>query len=65
MGKQLIYTKDSNGNRQGGLMNRSQAKIASGSTLFIANNGKAYKPDKLSEMVTRYVKLSCMKRGGA
>lgn len=26
MGKQLIYTKDSKGNRQGGLINRSQAR---------------------------------------
>ena len=41
------------------------ANIASGSTLFLANNGKAYKPGKLSEMVGRYVKLSGMKRGGA
>ena len=41
------------------------ANIASSSTLFLANNGKAYKPGKLSEMVGRYVKLSGMKRGGA
>lgn len=41
------------------------ANIASGSTLFLANNSKAYKPGKLSEMVGRYVKLSGMKRGGA
>jgi integrase/recombinase XerD len=41
------------------------ASIASGSTLFLANNGKQYKPGKLSEMVGRYVRLSGMKRGGA
>jgi len=44
----------------------SFANIASsGSTLFLANNGKQYKPGKLSEMVGRYVRLSGMKRGGA
>ena len=41
------------------------AKISSGSTLFLANNGKRYKAGKLSEMVGRYVRLSGMKRGGA
>lgn len=41
------------------------ASIASGSTLFLANNCKQYKPGKLSEMVGRYVRLSGMKRGGA
>lgn len=41
------------------------AQISSGSTLFLANNGKQYKPGKLSEMVGRYVRLSGMKRGGA
>lgn len=41
------------------------ANISSGSTLFLANNGKQYKAGKLSEMVGRYVRLSGMKRGGA
>jgi integrase/recombinase XerD len=41
------------------------ASIASGSALFLANNGKQYKAGKLSEMVGRYVRLSGMKRGGA
>ena len=41
------------------------ASIASGSALFLANNGKQYKAGKLSEMVGRYVRLCGMKRGGA
>ncbi|MCP4984800.1 MAG: tyrosine-type recombinase/integrase [Colwellia sp.] len=39
--------------------------IGSGSTLFLANNGKRYTPNKLSEMASRYVKLSGIKRAGA
>ena len=33
--------------------------------LFLANNGKAYKPGKLSEMVSRYIRLAGIKRFGA
>ena len=39
--------------------------IGSGSALFLANNGKRYKPNKLSDMVSRYVKLSGIKRAGS
>lgn len=39
--------------------------IASGSALFLANNGKRYKPNKLSDMVSRYVKLAGIKRAGS
>ncbi len=39
--------------------------IGSGGTLFLANNGKRYNANKLSEMAGRYVKLSGFKRAGA
>lgn len=41
------------------------AFLASGSTLFLANNGKRYEPHKLSDMVSRYVKLAGIKRAGS
>jgi len=41
------------------------AFIGTGDTLFLANNGKAYLPNKLSEMAARYVKLAGIKRTGA
>lgn len=37
----------------------------SGSALFLANNGKRFKPNKLSDMVSRYVKLAGIKRAGS
>jgi integrase/recombinase XerD len=39
--------------------------IGSGSTLFLANNGKRYQPGKLSEMAAKYVKMAGLKRSGA
>jgi integrase/recombinase XerD len=39
--------------------------IHSGSALFLANNGKSFKPNKLSDMVSRYVKLAGIKRAGS
>jgi integrase/recombinase XerD len=39
--------------------------ISSGSALFLANNGKRFKPNKLSDMVSRYVKLAGIKRAGS
>nr|WP_241664394.1 tyrosine-type recombinase/integrase [Ningiella ruwaisensis] len=33
--------------------------------MFLANNGKAYKPGNVSEIVGRYVKLSNMKHSSA
>jgi integrase/recombinase XerD len=39
--------------------------IHSGSALFLANNGKRFKPNKLSDMVSRYVKLADIKRAGS
>jgi integrase/recombinase XerD len=39
--------------------------VGSGNTLFLANNGKAYKPGKLSEMTSRYIRLAGIKRFGA
>lgn len=39
--------------------------VDSGNTLFLANNGQAYKPGKLSEMVSRYIRLAGIKRFGA
>ena len=39
--------------------------IASGSALFLANNGKRFKPNKLSDMVSRYVMLADIKRSGS
>lgn len=39
--------------------------VDSGNTLFLANNGKAYKPGKLSELVSRYIRLAGIKRFGA
>ncbi len=41
------------------------AFIGTDDTLFIANNGKPYLPNKLSEMSARYVKLGGIKRAGA
>lgn len=43
----------------------SIAFISSGSTLFIANNGKQFLPNKLSELASKYVKLSGIKRAGS
>ena len=39
--------------------------VGFGSALFLANNGKRYSANKLSEMTGHYVKLSGFKRGGA
>jgi len=39
--------------------------IGSGSALFLANNGKRFRPNKLSDMVSRYVKLAGIKRAGS
>ena len=39
--------------------------IGSGSALFLANNGKRFRPNQLSEMASRYVKLPGIKRGGS
>jgi integrase/recombinase XerD len=39
--------------------------INSGSALFLANNGKRFRPNKLSDMVSRYVKLAGIKRAGS
>jgi integrase/recombinase XerD len=45
---------------------RSQiAFLGSGTTLFLANNGKRYRPNQLSDMVSRYVKLAGLQRPGA
>ncbi len=41
------------------------AFIGSGNNLFVANNGKQFLPGKLSEMVSKYVKLSGLKRPGS
>lgn len=41
------------------------AFIGSGSALFLANNGKRYKPGKLSDMASQYVKLAGIDRAGA
>lgn len=41
------------------------AFIGTDDTLFLANNGKPYLPNKLSEMAARYVKLAGIKRAGA
>ena len=38
--------------------------IASTNALFLANNGKQYKPTKLSDMVSGYVKLAGICRQG-
>lgn len=37
----------------------------SGITLFIANNGKPYRPAQLSELVAKYIKLSDIRKSGA
>ncbi len=39
--------------------------LKSGSALFLANNGKRFRPNKLSDMVSRYVMLAGMKRSGS
>jgi len=39
--------------------------IGSDSALFLANNGKRFRPNKLSDMVSRYVKLAGNKRAGS
>ena len=56
-------------NRKKGAEPEGSHKIApsynAGNTLFLANNGKAYKPGKLSEMVSRYIRLAGIKRFGA
>ncbi len=41
------------------------AFIGSGNSLFLANNGKRYKPGKLSDMASQYVKLAGIERPGA
>ncbi|WP_293751628.1 tyrosine-type recombinase/integrase [uncultured Paraglaciecola sp.] len=37
----------------------------SGKTLFLANNGKAFRPTQLSELVAKYIKLADIRKGGA
>ncbi|WP_255365679.1 tyrosine-type recombinase/integrase [Alishewanella sp. HH-ZS] len=39
--------------------------VGSGNTLFLANDGKAFKPGKLSELASRYIRLAGIKRFGA
>lgn len=39
--------------------------VKSGSALFLANNGKRFRPNKLSDMVSRYVMLAGIKRNGS
>jgi hypothetical protein len=39
--------------------------VCSENTLFLANNGKAYKPGKLSELTSRYIRLAGIKHFGA
>jgi len=39
--------------------------IASSNALFLANNGKKYKPNKLSDMASGYVKLAGINRQGS
>ena len=49
-------------------ISRVRSRIAfvnSGSALFLANNGKRFRENKLSDMVSRYVKLAGMKRNGS
>jgi integrase/recombinase XerD len=41
------------------------AFIGSGNALFLANNGKRYKPGKLSDMASQYVKLAGIDRPGS
>lgn len=48
-----------------GKLRMNMATIGTGSALFLANNGKRYSANKLSEMVGRYVKLAGHKRAGA
>ncbi|WKD26181.1 tyrosine-type recombinase/integrase [Pseudoalteromonas sp. KG3] len=43
----------------------NMASLSTGSALFLANNGRRYSANKLSEMVARYVKLAGHKRAGA
>lgn len=33
-------------------------------TLFLANNGKAFLPPRMSELASKYVKLAGLKKGG-
>ncbi|MGB0898633.1 MAG: tyrosine-type recombinase/integrase [Psychrobium sp.] len=40
-------------------------KSHSGISLFIANNGKPYRPAQLSELVAKYIKLSDVRKSGA
>jgi len=37
----------------------------SGKTLFLANNGKPFRPTQLSELVAKYIKLADIRKGGA
>lgn len=37
----------------------------SGQTLFLANNGKPFRPAQLSELVAKYIKLANVRKGGA
>lgn len=39
--------------------------VGSGNTLFLANDGKAFKPGKLSELASRYIRLAGIKRFGS
>lgn len=41
------------------------AFIGSGTALFLTNNGKRYRPNQLSDMVSRYVRLAGFQRPGA
>lgn len=48
-----------------GKLRMGMASIDTGSALFLANHGKRYSANKLSEMVGRYVKIAGLKRAGA
>ena len=37
----------------------------SGKSLFLANDGKAFRPSQLSELVAKYIKLADIRKGGA
>jgi len=44
---------------------RKYSRIHSGTALFLANNHRRFTPNKLSDMVSKYVKESGSKRTGA
>ena len=43
----------------------SLANKHSGDTLFLANNGKPFRPTQLSDLVAKYIKLADIKKAGA